>query len=210
MMEIRLLIKTPDVWVRDIVKSGDKPLKFMDCMPWGSKGGRGLLQLDGEKKEIEKTIKDIERHPDIAKVEASTIKDGGVLLTVTTKRCHACRALAASECFLISSTSTDDGDLIWTIIAPNDEAVTKLVENLESKDTVIRFMSITPIDHRQVLTTRQMDVIRMAFNQGYYDIPKKITIEKLAKRFKISPSTLAETLQRGEKKVVRLFLNARQ
>ena len=83
------------------------------------------------------------------------------------------------------------------------------MDELESKGTTVRFMSISPIDHKQVLTRRQLDVIRMAYNLGYYNIPKGTTIEKLAKRFKISPSTLAEILQRGEKKVIGLFLEAR-
>ena len=144
-MEIKLLIKVPDVWVWDIVKSGEWKIKFMDCMPWGESGGRGLLRIDGTKKEVEETIKKIEAHPDIEKVDASTMKEGGVILTVITRKCHACRALAQSECFLLSSNSTEEGDLLWRVIAPNDEAITRLVNELEEKGTSIRFISITPI-----------------------------------------------------------------
>ena len=208
MMEIKLLVKVPDVWVWDIVKKGDRKIKFMDCMPWGDSGGRGLLQIEGTKIEVEETIERIERHPDIEKVEKSALKEGGMILTVTTRKCHACRALATSECFLLSSTSTEDGDLLWRIIAPNDEAVTDLVNELEDKGTTVRFMSITPIDHKEILTSRQLDIIKKAFHDGYYDIPKSTNIQKLAKQFKISPSTLAEILQRGEKKIIGLFLKA--
>ena len=208
MMEIKLLIKVPDVWVWDIVKKGDKKIKFMDCMPWGDKGGRGLLQIDGTKAEVEETIKLIERHPDIEKVDKSALKEGGMILTVTTRKCYACRALALSECFLLSSTSTVDGDLLWRIIAPNDDAVAHLVNDLEANGTTVRFMSITPIDHKEILTSRQLDIIRKAFRDGYYEIPKRTNIQKLAKQFKISSSTLAEILQRGEKKIIGLFLKA--
>jgi predicted DNA binding protein len=210
MMEIKLLIKVPDVWVWDIVKSGERKIKFMDCMPWGESGGRGLLRIDGTKKEVEEAIKKIEAHPDIEKVDASTMKEGGVILTVITRKCHACRALARSECFLLSSTSTEEGDLMWRVIAPNDEAITRLVNELEEKGTSIRFMSITPIDHKEVLTTRQLSIVKKAYSEGYYDIPKKTNIQKLAKKFKISPSTLAEILQRGERKVIGLFVKSLQ
>lgn len=208
MMEIKLLIKVPDVWVWDIVKSGERKIKFMDCMPWGESGGRGLLRVEGTKKEVQETIGMIEQHPDIEKVDASTMKEGGVILTVITRRCHACRALAHSECFLLSSTSTEDGDLLWRVIAPNDEAVTQLVNELEEKGTTVRFISITPIDHKEVLTTRQLLIVKKAYSEGYYDIPKKTNIQKLAKAFKISPSTLAEILQRGERKVIGLFIKS--
>jgi len=208
MMEIRLLIRSPDIWVRDLMMSNPGNLKFLDCMPWGPKGGRGLLSIEGSKEHIQDTVRSIKTHRDIERVETSMLKDGGAILTVTTRRCHACRALYASDCFLLSSTSTAEGDLIWTIIAPNDGAVTTLVDSLEAKGTVVKFLSITPIDHERVLTTRQMDIIRLAFEQGYYELPKKTSIKKLARRFKIAPSSLAETLQRGERKIIGLFFKA--
>ena len=53
-----------------------------------------------------------------------------------------------------------------------------------------------------MLTKRQEEIIRAAFEKGYYDHPKKVTIKELAKLFDISPSTLAEILQRGERKII--------
>ncbi len=55
---------------------------------------------------------------------------------------------------------------------------------------------------KSLLTNRQEEIIRAAFEKGYYDYPKKITIEKLAKMFDIAPSTLGEIIQRGEKKII--------
>ena len=209
MMEIRLLIKSPDIWVRDVMRLGMAGLRFQDCMPWGRRGGRGLLRFEGSREDAVKLVERIRAHPDIEKVETSTLKDGGLLLTVTTKNCYVCRALTSSDCFLISSFTTEEGDLLWTIITPSEESVRRLVKGIEAKGTSVKFLSIVPLDHKEVLTRKQLDVIRTAFELGYYDMPKRTGIVRLAKRFKVSPSTLAEILQRGEKKVIGLFLKAR-
>jgi predicted DNA binding protein len=210
MMEIRLLIRSPEVWIKDILKISRCPIKFLDCMPWGDSGGRGLLKLEGSKEDIKATMTMIEAHPDVEKVVASTLKDGGVVVTVTVRSCHACRALSSSECFLLSSTSTDEGDLLWTIIAPNDKSVIALVDELEEKGTSVRFVSISPIDHQDVLTTRQLATIKKAYREGYYDVPKRTNIKKLAKQSGASPSTVSEILQRAEKKILSLFFKAHQ
>ena len=56
--------------------------------------------------------------------------------------------------------------------------------------------------HRQLSIDGQEEIIQIALKSGYYDTPKKTTINKLAKSFGISPSTLAEILQRAEKKII--------
>jgi len=38
--------------------------------------------------------------------------------------------------------------------------------------------------------------------EGYYNHPKNTSIKDLAKLFNISPSTLTDILQRGEKKII--------
>jgi predicted DNA binding protein len=71
----------------------------------------------------------------------------------------------------------------------------------------VELKSSTHLTKKSMLTNRQEEIIRAAFEKGYYDYPKKTTIKKLAKIFDISPSTLNEILQRGEKKVLRWFFN---
>ena len=52
-------------------------------------------------------------------------------------------------------------------------------------------------------------VIRAALEQGYYDFSRKVTGSQLATRLGISPSTLSETLQRAERKMVEFYFNFR-
>lgn len=56
------------------------------------------------------------------------------------------------------------------------------------------------------LTAKQLEVLRTAVMGGYYDIPRAVTTEALAKRFDISRTTYDEHLRKGEQALLRQFL----
>lgn len=206
MMEVVLKIKIPESWVDDISSKYHTPIKFLDCMPFGNSGGRGLIEINTTEKETDEIISDLKQHEVICKVDISPSPDGGVLGSVVTKKCVACQALTGSKCFLTSAVSKSDGQVEWKIITGEKGSLIDLITKLEQSGCKVELMKSTQLTKRVQLTTRQEEIIRIAFEKGYYDMPKKITIEKLAKMLKVSPSTLAEILQRGERKIITQYL----
>lgn len=199
-MEVVLKIQMPDSWVRDVGRKFHAPIKFIECMPYGNSGGRGLIKIDSEN--VREILEEIKRHPDVCRVDISTLKDGSVLSSVVTSRCVACRALTGSDCFLTSALSSGDGSVEWHLITGREGSLSKLLENLRAYGCEVELKSLTHLNRKTILTRRQEEIIRVAFEKGYYDCPKKITIKALAKIFDVSPSTLNEIIQRGERKIV--------
>ncbi len=206
-MEVILKIKIPESWVDNISSKYDTPIKFLDCMPFGEAGGRGLIEINATDKEIDEIIEDIKRQEHICKVNISPSPDGGVLGSVVTKKCVACQALTGSDCFLSSAQLKSDGLVEWKLITGEKSSLLDLIDKLEKTGCTVELKKVTHLKKRAQLTRRQEEIIRFAFEKGYFDMPKRITIDKLAKIFKISPSTLAEILQRGEKKIIMQFFN---
>jgi DNA-directed RNA polymerase specialized sigma24 family protein len=56
-----------------------------------------------------------------------------------------------------------------------------------------------PIDE---LTDRQREVIRTAYESGYYEVPRETTTEAVAAELDVDPSTVAEHLQRAERNLL--------
>jgi predicted DNA binding protein len=205
MMEVVLKIKIPQSWIEKISSKYNAPIKFLDCMPFGKSGGRGLIEINATDTEIENIIEDLRRHEDICKVEISPSPDGGVLGSVVTKKCVACQALTGSSCFLTSAESIKDGHVQWKLITGEKGSLLNLIKNLEELGCEVELKKSTKLTKRAILTERQEEIVRIAFEKGYFEIPKKTTIDELAKLFRVSASTLAEILQRGEKKIINQY-----
>ena len=207
MMEVVLKIRMPDNWVKDIGKKFLTPIKFLECMPYGDSGGRGLIEIEGKEEKLNDILQEIKNHPDVCRVDVSPLRNGGVLGSVITNKCVACKALTGSDCFLSSAMSLGDGRVEWRLITGGEGSLAELFKKLVEYGCEVELTSTTHLSKKTMLTTRQEEIVRMAFEKGYYDYPKKITIKELAKIFNISPSTLNEILQRGEKKVMRWYFN---
>jgi len=201
-MEVILRIKIPESWINKISSKHSAPIKSLDCMPFGEEGGRGLIEIKATDDELKNIISDLKLHQDVCKISISPSPEGGVLGSVVTKKCVACQALTGSDCFLTSAESKGDGHVEWKLITGEKGSLMGLINELESAGCDVELKKTTHITKRAQLTSRQEQIIRIAFERGYYDMPKKVTIEDLARSFKVSSSTLAEILQRGERKII--------
>lgn len=146
-------------------------------------------------------IEDIRSNPLVYKVDISTTDKSKALGVVSTVKCVACRALVGSNCFLISSTSKKDGKVEWKLIFSERDSLRRLIRKLEKSHCEVKLTKLSSIDDKEALTSRQGEIIQIAFQKGYFDYPKKITIRDLAKIFNISISTLSEILRRGQRKI---------
>ena len=202
MREVVLKITMPDNWVKDITAKYPVPIKFKECMPHGDSGGRGLIEIDNTLGITDDIIKEIEEHAEVCSVDISSLSDGSVLGSVITNKCAACRALTGSECFVTSAVSLGDGTVEWKLITGGEGSLIHLIENLEANGCNVELKSTIALSKTNLLTKRQEEIIHVAFQSGYYDCPKRITIKKLAKIFDVSQSTMGEIIQRGERKII--------
>lgn len=57
------------------------------------------------------------------------------------------------------------------------------------------------------LTARQMEAVRVAVEQGYYDDPREAGVAEVAEPLDCTPSTAAEHLRRAERTIMRSYLD---
>ena len=61
------------------------------------------------------------------------------------------------------------------------------------------FSIMSPIN---LLTEKQREVLLAAYTRGYYDIPRKVNTEALAKRLNLIDSTIVENLRKAEQRLI--------
>lgn len=69
--------------------------------------------------------------------------------------------------------------------------------------TDAEFSPTSPLNQ---LTEKQREILTTAYKLGYYDIPRKINSEQLAKKLNIGDSTLVEHLRKAERRLLASIL----
>lgn len=98
------------------------------------------------------------------------------------------------------------GGLLLPVFAASEERIRSLIPCLESRfpGTVVLSLGQEPTtDYHLLLTTRQEEIFRMAFNLGYWETPRRVSISLMAEFLGVSKSTLSETLSAVENKLLR-------
>ena len=180
----------------------DRPVRFLQSVPDGARGGRGLIEIRGDDDTTKAVVEAILAHPSVCRVDIIPLPEGGVLGEVVTTKCAACRALNGVDCFLMSANTRSDGRVDWNLITGGEGSLKELVERLVAEGCEVDIRRSRRPDMHRPLTDRQEEIIRMAMKAGYYDQPKRVTIKDLAKVAGIAPSTFQEILQRAEHKVM--------
>ncbi len=201
-MEAVLSIKIPDNWVTEITNKYPATIKVLDCLPFEGEGVRDLIEITAPENYLDQVLNDIKRHPMISYFDVTTTDKGKALAVVSADSCVLCRALTGSDCFPSSVSTKDDRTIECTLIVSERASLQRLIRELEKNGCDVNLIKIASINDKEALTSRQEEIVRIAFEKGYFDYPKKVGIRDLASIFNVSPSTLSVILRKGERKIL--------
>lgn len=108
---------------------------------------------------------------------------------------------------------SSDGWEYWQVSCHDQQELKKLSEVAKKyyRGQVFSFREESPKDIAKSpiypeLTAKQLEAIRLAHKEGYYDYPHGLTIQQLAKQANKSYATLQEHLRKAESKIIEYFL----
>ncbi|MDA7492173.1 helix-turn-helix domain-containing protein [Candidatus Poseidonia sp.] len=96
-----------------------------------------------------------------------------------------------------------DGWVEWTVEG-SKEQMRELIARFKGDETPYRLLS-TRSTNAQLLTPRQREVFEVASREGYWDVPRRISLTELAALLGVAKSTLSHLLQRIESSVFNAF-----
>lgn len=138
-------------------------------------------------------------------LEVDNPSKGSYLLCVRLLKSCGCNAFAESGCFLRRTEFSPEGIFVH-LISGGEGSLSRLIENLEEKGFSMSVVKKHSMDTDWELTPRQRNVLQRAYDEGYFDIPKKISLKDLADEMGVSPSSIDEILKRAKKKVLSHYL----
>jgi len=202
MMEAVISLKIPQNWMSEIPEKHPVTIKVIERVPYSEKGVKDLVEIAGPQDVMEEVLRDIKKNPLVARVDTTVTDRGKIIGAVTTSRCEICRILTDADVFLISAESKGNGKVEWTLVLTEKEVLKQIFDHLQSKSVEAELVKLTKIDDKETLTDRQDKITHVAFERGYFDYPKRISLRELARMFDVSPSTLSEILRKGQRKIV--------
>jgi predicted DNA binding protein len=102
----------------------------------------------------------------------------------------------------------EGGTQIHHLLAPNQEAFRKAFDTLRERFSKVHVLKIRRSPRGSLgpgLTDKQLDAIKLAISNGYYDMPRKAEIKNLAKKLKIKRVAMQERLRRAERTIMQQF-----
>lgn len=107
----------------------------------------------------------------------------------------------------ILAASGDASGWRLRVLFPERNSLSRTYEYCHESDLTIDIRSVYQLDEgregRFGLTEGQQDTLETAFERGYFDVPRAITLTDLAAELDISHQALSERLRRGEKSVLK-------
>lgn len=173
--------------------------------------GFGIIQsLTGNEKSISDYIKELQKSSSIIEVRVTHKTPSQYWTEVThklsTKSIH--ETILESRCMSRLPIIIEGGTQIHQLLAPTQEAFRLVFDNLRSRFSNVRVLSVRRSPKGTLgpgLTEKQLDAVKLAISNGYYEIPRRSEIRQLAKKLKIKRVAMQERLRRAERIIMRQF-----
>jgi|Deesub1362A_J573_1020465.scaffolds.fasta_scaffold00012_3 hypothetical protein len=215
--EVTLEIRPPPhSWVMDLISDYSVRVEILDCKPVGKDKVNEIFEIKCNPKDLNMIKEKIMNSEYIDKSEIFITDSGKGLLygVIKTSHCNVCKLFSdSSECFLGSAVYDIERNRVkWRLIA-HTAILEKIIDRLKKNGIEINVESITEIKMNSKsteLTFNQDKILKLALKLGYFDYPRKITLQELSKIIKRSPSTIVEALRASMKKVVTLYYKKKE
>lgn len=145
--------------------------------------------------------------------------DGSLYLVIRSSLCSLDDSLIsrfeAYNCLYMPPTVYRGGWEHYTVTAFDDRDVRRLLSDLDA-DREIEVLSTTTTETRRVphtlftsmdallagLTDRQLEALRIALDNGYFEQPRRVSVAELASQTSVARSTYEEHLRKAQNKLV--------
>lgn len=181
-----------------------------------------ILEIKGGEAELEEAQSDI--RSTLGKIVKIFPESSRTQLILKRCRCgesSLSQILAKYECLELPPVNFFSGRMVLNLIVTS-ECTNLIVQDIREKhpDTEVNVLRLAPInklenpyplylpldDLRQLITRRQLEAITLAHNRGYYEIPRDIILETLARDMGIKRRTFEDHLRKAEKKIIDLLI----
>lgn len=208
----RIKIKFPDkIWISEIFKKfqGIK-MDISYFLPYDLEKSIGNSIVEVLHHDLDSIIDVIQNHPSVFEFNVMERDENRVKFNVKTKDPYLLYAVIKCGVLVNFPVNVRNGYAYWRLISSRDR-IDRLLTLFEEKNIDFELLRIGKApynieDREKKLTLEESKVLDKAIESGFFEIPRKISLEELANSLGKSKSTLSVMLRKIIKKKVVLEL----
>jgi hypothetical protein len=206
--QITLTIRDPINPFRDLALKYNCRIRVIECKDLLHKVAL-VLEIQGSHGMVDESfLKDLKSMRYIRHAYfAESPRKGRILALIIMEAPVYCKVARSSGviCSSCPFNSLDDFQCDWNLLVADANALRRSLDMLKESGIKAETKDVSSAARRNVLTNRQRELILAAFDAGYFEFPRKISLSELAEKLSVRPSTLSEILRRAEEKMIRNF-----
>lgn|GEM_PF-1151763 len=203
LLEVSFEIEIPVEWIRTVLQH-DGFVKIKDVRTGDKREVSDFVELSTGNLEADTLLNHLKKGRNLQWIDLKEVERGIVVGTIKTS-CPVCSVFDHLDCFLVSAVTKKDGMMEWHLFTSDAEELKKLYQRLEKNGIRYRILSVTGRLGRKEMTARQEELLKVAYELGFYEFPKRITLKILSERLGVSPGTLSEILRRAQKNLLTAY-----
>jgi predicted DNA binding protein len=145
--------------------------------------------------------------PEIRKFSILSMGTGRADVVTWAEQSSILEHILKTNCVFVGPTVIKDGVENWHIMAPSRGDLQEAIASLEKYAEIAYIRGSDVVSGDRGLTDRQAAALSAAVEMGYFDTPRKASVEDVAGKLGVSPSTAVEHLRKAEKKVLESYLH---
>ena len=204
----RIKIKFPDeIWISEIFnKFQGVKMEILYFLPYDLEKSIGNSIIEILHFDLDSILKVIKHHPSVFEFNLMERNEGRMKFNVKTKDPYLLYAVIKCGVLVNFPVNVREGFTYWRLIASRDR-IDKLLTLFEQKKIDFELLRIGKAPYNideeaNKLTLEESKVLDKAIETGFFEIPRKISLEELANDLGKSKSALSVMLRKIIKKKV--------
>jgi predicted DNA binding protein len=206
----RIKIKFPkQLWISEIFQNfPDVKMEISHFLPYDLEKSIGNSAIEIMHYKIDSILEDIRKHPSVLELGILEQEENRVKFNVKTKDPYLLYAIIKCGVLIDFPVRVEDGFAFWRLVSSREQ-IDQLLTLFEQKNINFELLRIgkSPYsleDDKNKLTLDELNILEKAISLGFFEIPRKISLEELANQMGKSKSALSVMLRKIIKKKVLL------
>jgi len=206
----KLKIQHDDCWITPKAKKYEIVVKGVPLNSYEERGRyyhSNVSYLSGKKSDQEKIYRELKKDKRVKKI----IRNGNQLISLVEGKDHIANYFDPSF-FYLKPVVMKEGYEYWELGSWSRKKLITFCDQIK-KFSYVKILKLKQgfpqvfiQQTMQNMTDKQRDAFEFAKSMGYYEFPRKISVEELASRKKVPRTTYQAHLRKAEKKILDVML----